>query len=172
VRALPSDDRHWSAVLTAAASDMLRGAYNLSTRTKVQFIETVIREHPLALTAADFPLVHHLAPGLYARELHVPKGMLIIGKIHKHPCISILSKGDLSVLIGEDIVRVKAPYASVSPAGIKRIAYIHDDIVWTTVHATTETDIEKLEHDLVAETEQEYEEFCRIAADEARKCLS
>jgi hypothetical protein len=160
VRALPSDNRHWSVL------------EQLPIRDKVFFFEAVIKEHPLALGAADFPVFHHFSPGRYRRELRVPKGMIIIGKIHKYPCKNYLEEGDMSVLVGDKIVRKPAPYGSTSPAGTKRIAYTHEDSIWITTHETTETDIEKLERDLTAESEQEYQEFCRIAADEARKCLS
>ena len=159
MRALPSDNRHWSVL------------ERLPIRDKVFFFETAIREHPLALSATEFPLFHHFSHGLYARELHVPKGMITIGKIHKYPCLNILAKGDRSTLIGDMIVRIQAPYIDVSPAGTKRITYTHEDSVWITVHATTETDVEKLEHELVAETEQEYQEFCRMVKAETHKCL-
>jgi hypothetical protein len=160
VRALPSDNQHWSVL------------EQLPIRDKVFFVETIIKEHPLALSAADFPLAHHFLPGMYLRDVHVRKGMLTIGKIHKHPCANFLIKGDRSTVVGDRIVRVKAPYMDISPAGTKRITYTHEDSVWRTAHLTTETDIEKLEHDLVAETEQEYEEFCRMVEAETHKCLS
>jgi hypothetical protein len=160
VRALPSDNQHWSVL------------EQLPIRDKVFFFEAIVKEHPLALTAADFPVFHHFSPGRYRRELRVPKGMIIIGKLHKYPCRNSLEEGDMSVLVGDKIVRITAPYMSDSPAGTKRIAYTHEDSIWITTHKTTETDIEKLERDLTAESEQEYQEFCRIAADEARKCLS
>jgi len=150
VRALPSDNRHWSAL------------EQLPIRDKVFFFETVIKEHPLALTAADFPVFHHFSPGRYRRELRVPKGMIIIGKLHKYACVSTLEEGDMSVLVGDEIVRIKAPYIGISPAGTKRIAYTHEASIWITSHVTTETDVAKLEHELVAESEQEYQEFCRI----------
>jgi hypothetical protein len=160
VKALKSNDTHFSTV------------EQLPIRNKVALVEAIVREHPMALTAADFPVFHHFSPGRYRRELRVPKGMIIIGKIHKYPCKNYLEEGDMSVLVGDKIVRKLAPYSSISPAGIKRIAYTHEDSIWITTHETMETDIEKLERDLTAETEAEYEEFCRIAESEARKCLS
>ena len=159
MRALPSDNRHWSAL------------ERLPIRDKVFFVETVIKEHPLALSAADFPVFHHFSPGRYRRELRVPKGIIIIGKIHKYACRNSLEEGDMSVLVGDKILRITAPYMSDSPAGTKRIAYTHEDSIWITTHKTTETDIEKLERDLTAESEQEYQEFCRAVEAETRNVI-
>ena len=126
-------------------------------RQKIFQIEPVMLKHP----QVDLPLFHHFAPGLYARELHIPKGVTLTGKIHKHICLSIMPKGDMSVYIDGVIVRAKAPLVSVAPAGTKRIAYAHEDSIWITVHATTETDIAKLEDDLVCDTEKQYLDFVR-----------
>jgi len=80
-----------------------------------------------------------------------------------------MSCGDLSVLTEEGIQRVQAPFTIVSPAGTKRIAYAHEDTVWTTIHGTHETDLDKIESDLIAQNDQEYEEFCKLTGE--TKCL-
>jgi hypothetical protein len=113
----------------------------------------------LKLPQLSLPLFHHFAPGIYARELHIPKGVITTGKIHKYACLNIMAKGERSTLVGDEIVRVKAPFIHVAPAGTKRVSYTHEDSVWITVHATEETDIVKLEKDLIAETEKEYLDF-------------
>ncbi len=137
----------------------------LSTRDKVNALEAMMRE----MGPVEFPVTHHFGPGVYARELFIPKGSLIVGKIHKYPQINIMSCGDLSVLTEEGIQRVQAPFTIVSPAGTKRIAYAHEDTVWTTIHGTHETDLDKIESDLIAQNDQEYEEFCKLTGE--TKCL-
>ncbi len=42
-----------------------------------------------------------------------------------------------------------APCTMVSPAGTKRVLLTHEDTVWTTIHATDETDIQKLEDEII-----------------------
>ena len=137
----------------------------LSTREKVNALEAMMRQ----MGPVEFPVAHHFGPGVYARELFIPKGSLIVGKIHKYPQINIMSCGDLSVLTEEGIQRVQAPFTIVSPAGTKRIAYAHEDTVWTTIHGTHETDLDKIESDLIAQNDQEYEEFCKLTGE--TKCL-
>ena len=65
------------------------------------------------------------------------------------------------VSVDENIVRIKSPFINVAPAGTKRIAYALEDSIWITVHATKETDIAKLEADLVCDTDQQYLQFIR-----------
>jgi hypothetical protein len=99
-----------------------------------------------------YPLKHTFADGLYIREISVPAGELVITKIHKFSHPVFLLKGDVSVLEETGVKRIKAPYSFITPAGTKRICYVHEDCVWTTVHATKETDLEKIEEEVIAKT--------------------
>lgn len=94
--------------------------------------------------------VHHFAAGLYAREITIPAGTLLTGKIHRTQHLNIISTGEISVWTdGEPVRRIRAPYAFVAQPGTRRVGYAHEDTVWTTVHATTETDLEQLEAQLI-----------------------
>ena len=105
-------------------------------------------------------LEHYFSDGVYARELHIPKGTLLTGKIHKYANLNIVSKGDVSVLIDGQIKRVQAPFTLVAPPGAKRIIYAHEDSIWTTIHCTDETDLDKIEAHFTAVSETEYLAFC------------
>lgn len=102
---------------------------------------------------------HHFAKGIYARELFIPKGTLLTGKIHLGEYLNIVSKGDISVMTEHGMMRIQAPYTIISKPGTKRMGYAHEDTVWTTIHATNETDLEKLEKELVVSTHEQYLEF-------------
>lgn len=114
------------------------------------------------LTPVEFPTRHFFSPGVYAREITIPAGTALTGKIHKYAQLNILSKGEMSVLTHEGPRRVKAPFTIVSPPGTKRAAIAHTECVWTTIHGTDETDLEKIEKHFIAQTEQEYLEFCKV----------
>jgi hypothetical protein len=47
----------------------------------------------------------------------------------------------------------------VSEPGTKRAVYAETDVVWTTIHPTEETDLEKIEEEVIAKTFQEYNTF-------------
>lgn len=93
---------------------------------------------------------HHFAPGIYMRELRIPKGAVLTGKIHRHAHLNIVTCGDISVLTEHGVQRITGPCVLKSSAGIKRAGYAHEDTIWITVHATTETDLVKLEQQLIA----------------------
>lgn len=127
-------------------------AHNPATRERILDIEEKMKQMPGAMIGDCFPLKHTFVDGAYVREITMPKGMLVVSKIHKvcHPYFIL--KGEVSVLTEEGVVRLKAPYSGITPAGTKRILYIHEDTVWTTVHVTKETDIEKIEEEIIAKT--------------------
>lgn len=111
----------------------------------------------------DLKPVHHFAKGMYARELFIPKGTLISGKVHKHEHIILLLSGEMSLWTEEGVVRVKAPYFSITPPGTKRLGYAHEDTVGMNIHATHSTDLDELEQELTCETFEEYAAFLGAA---------
>lgn len=128
----------------------------LSVRDKVYLLETqMLRD----FEQQELPVRHFFSPGVYARELFIPKGVTLTGKIHKYPQLNIMSAGVLWVLVDEDVVRVEAPFTIVSPAGTKRVAYALEDTVWTTLHGTEERDLARIEEHFIAQTEEEYLAF-------------
>ena len=102
----------------------------------------------------------HFSYGLYARELKIPKGCILVGKLHKYPQLNILAEGEIEVLVDDHVEHLKAPFVISSPAGTKRIAIALEDTTWITIHATDETDVNKIEEYFIAQTEEEYIEFC------------
>lgn len=130
---------------------------NNDLRSKVFAAEALMKEMPSAIHLTK--LFHYFAPGIYARELHIPAGMTLTGKIHKYPQLNILSKGRISVLTEDGVKEVEAPFTVVSPAGTKRIAYAHTDCVWTTILNTDLTNIDQIEKQFTLDDENEWLEF-------------
>lgn len=100
----------------------------------------------------DCPVRHIFAPGVYAREIAIPKGSLVVGKIHRHRHVNIISKGTALVVTEFGSERLSAPCSFVSEVGTKRAVYAEEDIVWTTIHPTEETDLGKIEEIVIAES--------------------
>lgn len=112
------------------------------------------------LPQVDCPLQHVFAPGAYARTIFIPAGTVIVGKIHKHQHLNILSKGDVTVVTeGGGRESFSGPLTMVSPPGTKRAVYALTDTVWTTIHLTNETDLDKIEEEVIAKTYEDYEQF-------------
>jgi hypothetical protein len=106
------------------------------------------------------PHTDYFSKGVYGREIFIPAGTILIGKIHKYEQMNVLLSGDLSVLTEDGVKRVRPPFVVVSPPGTKRIAYAHVDSRWLTVHGTELRDVDEIEKIFIAQTEQEYIAFC------------
>jgi quercetin dioxygenase-like cupin family protein len=127
----------------------------LTTREKVNAVEGLMKEKP----QVDIPTKHYFSKGVYAREITIPKGVILTGHIHKYQNLNIISKGKIEVLVGDELKIIEAPATIVSPPGTKRIARALEETVWTTVHGTEETDIDKIEQIFICKTDAEYLEF-------------
>jgi len=103
------------------------------------------------------PVKHTYADGLYIREIFMPRGEIVISKIHKIAHPFFLIKGKISVLSEEGEKLLQAPYYTVTPAGTKRMLYTHTNAIVVTVHRTFETDLNKIEDEIIAKSFDELE---------------
>lgn len=103
----------------------------------------------LDLPQVDLHVEHHFADGCYARELHIPAGVALVGAIHKTNHHWVLSKGHVIVSGGEGDQEYIAPYHGITQPGEKRAFYAVEDSVWTTFHPTTLTDINEIEKEIL-----------------------
>jgi hypothetical protein len=101
---------------------------------------------PGAPRRVELTVRHHFSPGIYMRELHIPKGVTLTGAIHKTEHLNILSQGLLSVWTEDGMKTLTASTVIKSMPGIKRVGFALEDSVWITVHhnPTEERDVEKL----------------------------
>lgn len=95
---------------------------------------------------------HYFASGMYGRELLMPAGTLIVGKIHKHEHLAIMVYGDILVYTesgGKQ--RLKGYNMMVSPPETKRVVYPFEDTLWITIHLdnSNKRDAEALEPELI-----------------------
>jgi hypothetical protein len=123
-----------------------------ATRADILKLEETIKQMPGALIGDNSacPLTHSFADGMYVREIFIPKGMLLVGKIHKKSNPVFVMSGDISIFSEEGTKRFKAPCYLISQPGAKRVGYAHEDTVWVEVLATNETDLDKIEEEVIA----------------------
>lgn len=97
------------------------------------------------------PVKHHFAPGAYGREMTLPAGLVVVGKIHKHAHINVISKGRVQVFTEQDgVLELAAPCTFVSHPGTKRVVHVLEETVWTTMHVTDKTDLAEIEREVIA----------------------
>jgi quercetin dioxygenase-like cupin family protein len=124
--------------------------------------DIVVRNQILALEArmkslpqVQIPVKHYFAQGVYAREIFIPQGVVLTGLIHRQSQINICLKGDISVATDEGYRRILGGQTLVSPAGVKRAAYAHEDTIWTTILGTLLTDPEAIQAALTTDLYEE-----------------
>lgn len=98
----------------------------------------------------ECPLKHHFSPGLYLREIFMPAGTVVIGRVHKTEHFNVLVQG-ACLIVHDDFRRevLRAPMVFISKAGMQKVLYILEDMIWMTTHVSEETDLDKLETLLV-----------------------
>jgi hypothetical protein len=109
---------------------------------------------------ADCTLTHTFTPihdeygcGTYARQMFIPKGTLIVGKIHRHQHLNFIMQGKVSVATEFGKKVFEAPCVFVSEVGLKRAVYAEENTIWVTVHSTKligEENLAAIEDELIA----------------------
>jgi hypothetical protein len=134
------------------------------TREAILVLEEAMRQ----FDQLDLPLKHTFAPGQYAREIRLPKGCIVVGKIHRHAHLNIVSRGRVTVVTEFGLKEIDAreePVTFTSDAGSKRALYCHEETIWTTIHSVQSTDLAEIEREIIAPTYAELDAFM------ARECV-
>ena len=120
----------------------------------------------------DYLVDNVIADGVLARTVLMPKGDIIIGEKHKGETINILIRGELKVWVNGEIIHIKAPYMVKSKASTRKVFYIIEEAVWTTVHKVTSTNLDDIEDEVIIKTSNEdlVKELKQINIEEL-KCL-
>ena len=94
----------------------------------------------------------------------------MVGKIHNHAHVNVLSMGRVSVYTEQGPEEFSAPRTWISEPGTKRVVYTHEDAVWNTIHhnPTNETDTDKIEEFVIAKTFEQFDAHQR----EGLTCLT
>lgn len=90
-------------------------------------------------------ITHHFSDGLYAKEIAVPAGVAVLKHTHDFSHLSVLAKGKVAVMKGEEIEIVSAPACIEIKAGVIHGVKAIEDCVWFCIHATDEKDSSKVD---------------------------
>ena len=100
----------------------------------------------------ECPVTHRFAPGLYLREILMPKGTRIIGKIHSTEHFNVVLTGKCTVITADETKEITAPYTFISKAGVQKVVIVHEDCQWQTLHVTDKTEIDEIEKEVITES--------------------
>lgn len=94
-------------------------------------------------------VVHHFAAGVYAKQMQLPAGHYAVKHTHDYDHLSILAKGEVVVMVDEEATVYAAPACINIKAGQEHRIEAISDAVWFCIHATDETDPDKIDEVLI-----------------------
>ena len=116
----------------------------LALRQKIDAAEEILLQVP----QMEIIPRHVFADGLYGREILIPAGTILTGKVHRHADLNFVLYGEIDVITENGPRRVVGPCWFAGKAGAKQIGHAHTDTLWVTVHATRNRDLETLEDEI------------------------
>jgi hypothetical protein len=99
----------------------------------------------------ECPVTHRFSDGIYLREILMPKGTHIVGKIHATEHFNVVLTGKCTVITAEGITEITAPYTFISKAGVQKVVVVHEDCQWQTLHVTDKTNLDEIEKEVIVE---------------------
>lgn len=104
---------------------------SLELRERIRALERKM----MTLPQVEIKTEHFFAPGVYVRQITIPKDTLLTGEIYREEHVHTVLRGDVSVVTERGLQRVQGPCTFVSPANVKRAGYAHEETVWQAAFA-------------------------------------
>lgn len=89
--------------------------------------------------APGMDTTHHFAGGMYCRKIKIPRGTVVVSKVHKTEHFFIGCEGELQVAGQGETYTIRPGDVVPSPVGTKRVVHALTDVVVLTVHKTDKT---------------------------------
>jgi quercetin dioxygenase-like cupin family protein len=97
------------------------------------------------LFEVDLGIKHHFSSGVYAKQMMLPKGYFAISHAHNYDHLSILASGEVIVKTDDGEQHYTAPACVTIVKGLNHSITALQDAVWFCVHATEETNPDKID---------------------------
>lgn len=104
------------------------------------------------LTEAGVDLVHHFGDdgsGVYVKETRIPAGAELGMHTHTFTHKSVLAVGRVVLITAGERREIDAPAVLTLKQGQSHEVQALTDVVWLCIHASTESDPERIDHTLV-----------------------
>lgn len=101
--------------------------------------------------SAGVTLSHHFGDdgsGVYVKETKIPMGAALTMHTHTHTHKSVLCCGTAKVMIGGEARTMTGPAVLSIRQGVAHSVDALTDCTWLCVHATDETDPDRIDHQL------------------------
>lgn len=98
----------------------------------------------------DTLTTHHFSDSIYAKGMELPKGHVALSHRHSYSHLSCLAKGKCIVYTDNTKETYTAPAMIEIKAGVEHQIEALEDVMWYCIHATEETDPEKIDRVVIA----------------------
>jgi hypothetical protein len=135
-------------------------------RDRLRAFEGLLREVAETQGNQMCPVEHHWTPGVYAREMFIPAGWCVIGKVHKTETMAVLSLGHLRIFTAEEGAKdIYAGEVIKAKPGVQRAVYAFEDSRFVVFHPNpdNEKDVKVLEQRFVVDSIEQWEALCLTA---------
>lgn len=106
-----------------------------------------------------FPLYEHLSDGFYRREVHLPRGHVIVGAVHTQESYAVVMRGKVLVIDEQGSRYIEGPCTLTQKAGQQKVGYVEDDCIWLDIHTTDAETVEEACKQLFLDT---YDDLDRL----------
>lgn len=136
----------------------------INFRERIENVQDILEHSQDSLIGDNdlCPVKHIFSEGIYTREIFIPAGTMLVGKIHKHSHPNFLVSGTVRLITEFDgFEEITGPRFMISKAGTKRGLYAVTDLVWITVHhnPTNTQKLDELEKHVIAKTFEEFDKL-------------
>lgn len=100
---------------------------------------------------ADPGVEHFFSDGMYAKRMTIPKGFAAYSHKHAYSHLSILAKGRARVSTDAGSQVYEQGSCIEIKAGVSHEIQALEDVTWFCIHATNETDVERIDQVLIGE---------------------
>ena len=101
----------------------------------------------------DPGIVHNFSDGLYAKQMTIPKGFVAGQHAHTFSHLSVLAKGKVLVKTDTGERVYDAPACIEIKKQTNHMITALEDAVWFCIHATDETDVDRIDEVLIEKGE-------------------
>jgi len=147
-------------------------------RDTIMDLQSISLQEEANGNSVDIETREYNCNGVYAREMRAPAGAFIVGEIHKEDHLTILQSGEITVFTDRGKERLIGPITFEDKAGVKRMGLTHTPVVWTSLHATRETDIKAIRKECIVDSYDELEKLNVVGSNSSnrdhssRQCIS
>lgn len=130
----------------------------LPTQSNISSIVNVVRGkiQDGSMIPVDMPTRHHFSQDIYVREIFMPAGSVVVGKVHATRHLNIILSGECTIWTVHGRINGRAGMIFESLPGVQKALHMITDVTFLTVHYNPDNlrDMDQLEGKYIQAQEQ------------------